>query len=183
MAIARAVIGIAIFFLCGPADAFANRVVFVIGVDQYDHLEPLKKAVGDARAVKAMLEERGGATIAAYLENPTRDEFWKAWDAFWWGALLMEKVMSTTQSRSEKLDIRIAPEAKRMLQEAARARRMTISQFVLDSALVAASEVLAEQSRIVLGAQEWTAFMEALDTPPRRHPRMERLLNEPTSLD
>jgi uncharacterized protein (DUF1778 family) len=95
----------------------------------------------------------------------------------------MEEAMSTTQSRSEKLDIRIAPEAKRMLQEAARARHMTISQFVLDSAMVAASEVLAEQSRIALGTEEWTAFIEALDAPPQRHPRMERLLNEPTLLD
>jgi uncharacterized protein (DUF1778 family) len=49
--------------------------------------------------------------------------------------------------------------------------------------MVAASEVLAEQSRISLGAEEWTAFIEALDAPPRRHPRMERLLNEPTLLD
>ena len=82
MAIVRAVIAIAIFFFCGPTDAFANRVAFVMGVDQYDHLEPLKKAVGDARAVKAMLEARGDTMIVAYLENPTRNEFWKAWDAF-----------------------------------------------------------------------------------------------------
>jgi uncharacterized protein (DUF1778 family) len=95
----------------------------------------------------------------------------------------MEKAMPAPQSRSEKLDIRIAPEAKRMLQEAARARHMTISQFVLDSALSAAGDVIAEQSRIALGTAEWTAFTEALDAPPRPHPRMERLLNEPTLLD
>lgn len=86
-------------------------------------------------------------------------------------------------ARSEKLDIRIAPEAKRMLQDAARERRTTISQFVLDSAISAANEVLAERSRIGLSAGEWAAFMEALDAPPRRHPRMERLLTEPTALD
>ena len=91
--------------------------------------------------------------------------------------------MEKTQPRSEKLDIRIAADAKRMLQEAARARHMTISQFVLDSAITAANEVLAERSRIGLGTEEWAAFMEALDAAPRRHPRMERLLNEPTILD
>jgi uncharacterized protein (DUF1778 family) len=92
--------------------------------------------------------------------------------------------MQTHQSlKSEKIDIRITPDAKNILQEAARERHTTISQFVLDTALSAASEVLAERSRIGLNAEQWTAFMAALDAPPRRHPRMERLLNEPTILD
>jgi uncharacterized protein (DUF1778 family) len=85
--------------------------------------------------------------------------------------------------RSEKIDIRITPDAKTILQEAARERHTTISQFVLDTALSAASEVLAERNRIGLNAAQWTLFMQALDAPPRRHPRMERLLNEPTILD
>jgi len=85
--------------------------------------------------------------------------------------------------RSEKLDIRISPDAKNILQEAAREKHTTISQFVLDTALSAASEVLTERSRISLNAEQWTAFMEALDAPPRRHPRMERLLKEPTIFD
>lgn len=89
--------------------------------------------------------------------------------------------MST--ARSDKLDIRITPEAKRLLQQAAKERHTTISQFVLESALTSASTVLAERSRIGLDAEQWTAFMAALDAPPRRHPRMERLLREPTVLD
>jgi uncharacterized protein (DUF1778 family) len=91
--------------------------------------------------------------------------------------------MSSTQSRSEKLDLRVAPDAKRMLQEAARERHTSLSQFVLDSAIAAATEVLAERSRIVLSGEDWTAFMAALDAPPRKHPRMERLLNEPSVFD
>jgi uncharacterized protein (DUF1778 family) len=89
--------------------------------------------------------------------------------------------MST--ARSDKLDIRITPEAKRLLQQAAKERHTTISQFVLESALTSASAVLAEHSRIGLNAEQWTAFMAALDAPPRRHLRMERLLREPTVLD
>ncbi len=91
--------------------------------------------------------------------------------------------MSTSQSRSQKLDLRVAPDAKRMLQEAARERHTTVSQFVLDSAIAAATKVLAERTRIPLDSKDWTAFMEALDAPPRKHPRMERLLTEPTTLD
>ncbi|EJW10010.1 hypothetical protein A33M_0629 [Rhodovulum sp. PH10] len=69
------------------------------------------------------------------------------------------------------------------MQEAARERQTTISQFVIDSALTTAHEVLAERTRIGLSAEQWQAFISALDAPPQRHPRMERLLKEPTILD
>jgi uncharacterized protein (DUF1778 family) len=91
--------------------------------------------------------------------------------------------MASSLQRSDKLDIRITPEAKRVLQEAARARHTTISQFVIESALGAAHDVLAERIRIGLSTKQWTAFVNALDAPPRRHPRMERLLRERTILD
>nr|MBS0019671.1 DUF1778 domain-containing protein [Gammaproteobacteria bacterium] len=91
--------------------------------------------------------------------------------------------MPTPSNRSEKLDIRLTPQAKQILQQAARERHTSISQFVLQSALSTASEVLAERSRLGLNAEQWEAFMAALDAPPRRHPRLERLLNEPSLLD
>jgi uncharacterized protein (DUF1778 family) len=91
--------------------------------------------------------------------------------------------MTAPSQRSDKLDIRISPEAKRVLQEAARERHTTISQFVIDSALRAAHEVLAQRTRIGLDSEQWTAFTAALDAPAQRHPRMERLLKEPTILD
>ncbi len=91
--------------------------------------------------------------------------------------------MATSSQRSDKLDIRISPEAKRILQEAARERHTTISQFVIDSALTTANEVLAERTRIGLNSEQWAAFMAALDAPPRVHERMKRLLNEPSGLD
>lgn len=88
-----------------------------------------------------------------------------------------------TATKTERLDLRLTREARLRLQQAARERHTTVSQFVLDSALRAANSVLAERSRIALNAEQWRAFQEALDAPPRRHPRMERLLNEPTILD
>jgi uncharacterized protein (DUF1778 family) len=94
-----------------------------------------------------------------------------------------EPVVPTPTNRSEKLDIRITPEAKQILQQAAKQRHTTISQFVLESALDSATAVLAERSRFTLDAEQWEAFRAALDAPPRRHPRLERLLNEPTILD
>ncbi len=91
--------------------------------------------------------------------------------------------MKTRTAKSERLDIRISAETRLILQQAAKERHTTISQFVLESALHSASAVLAERSRMRLGADQWSAFMAALEAPPRRHPRMERLLNEPSVLD
>jgi uncharacterized protein (DUF1778 family) len=89
----------------------------------------------------------------------------------------------SNSNRSEKLDIRITSEAKQILQQAAKHRHTTISQFVLESALDSASSLLAERTHLGLNAEQWGEFLAAMDAPPRRHPRMERLLNEPSILD
>jgi uncharacterized protein (DUF1778 family) len=85
--------------------------------------------------------------------------------------------------RSERIDIRISPEAKRLLQEAATTRHKTVSEFVLDSALHAAEETVLERRHFRLDAKRWAAFIAALDAPPSSHPRLERLLIEPSAFD
>lgn len=85
-----------------------------------------------------------------------------------------------TQSRTEKLDLRLSLEAKQKLQAAAAVDHRSVSEFVLHSALVHAEETLAEQRSIVLNAEQWAEFQAALDAPPRDLPRMRRLLTEPS---
>jgi len=86
-------------------------------------------------------------------------------------------------TRSEKLDLRLTPAAKQTLQAAAAASRRSVSEFVLESALVRADETLADRQVFRLNGANWKAFIAALDAPPRRLPRMERLLNEPGFFD
>jgi len=83
-------------------------------------------------------------------------------------------------SRTEKLDLRLTPEAKRTLFAAAEAERRSVSDFVLESALARAEEALADRVRFGLGTEDWKAFHAALDAPPRELPRMEKLLKEPS---
>ncbi len=82
--------------------------------------------------------------------------------------------------RSEKLDLRLTPSAKQMIYDAAAAAQRSVSDFVLESALARAEETLIERRRFGLDAQQWEAFMAALDAPPRKITRLERLLNEPS---
>lgn len=91
--------------------------------------------------------------------------------------------MSTSEPRTTKLDLRLSPEAKARLNAAARERSQSVSQFVLASALERADETLAARQRFTLDADQWAAFLEALDAPPRDLPRLQRLFREPTPFD
>lgn len=88
--------------------------------------------------------------------------------------------MPTPSPRTEKLDLRLTPAAKRTLQTAAAAARRSVSEFVLESALARAEEALADRQRFGLDSEQWAAFQAALDAPPRPLPRLARLLEQPS---
>lgn len=87
--------------------------------------------------------------------------------------------MTTRTARTEKLDLRLTPQAKRILAAAANAERRSLSDFVLESALVRAEEALADRRVYQLAPEQWEAFVAALDAPVKDMPRMRKLLNEP----
>ncbi len=65
-------------------------------------------------------------------------------------------VMTSSPLRSEKLDLRLTPGAK---------------------------QTLADRQSFQLNREQWEAFVAALDAPPQRHPRLARLLQEPSVLE
>jgi uncharacterized protein (DUF1778 family) len=88
--------------------------------------------------------------------------------------------MTQRTNRTEKLDLRLSRAAKQTLQAAARAERKSVSEFALETALSEAEERLADRRVFTLDGKRWEAFVAALDAPPRRHPRLERLFREPS---
>jgi uncharacterized protein (DUF1778 family) len=91
--------------------------------------------------------------------------------------------MAIPTKRTQKLDLRLTQEAKDTLYAAAARARCSVSDFVLGSALARAEETLAERRHFGLDADRWSAFLAALDAPPRDLPRVRRLLQEPTVFD
>jgi uncharacterized protein (DUF1778 family) len=85
--------------------------------------------------------------------------------------------------RGAKLDLRLSLEAKEKLQAAALAANCSVSEFVLESALVRADETLTSRTRFGLDAEQWQAFLSALDAPPRELPRIARLFHEPGAFE
>lgn len=86
-------------------------------------------------------------------------------------------------ARSEKLDLRLTPQAKQRIAAAAKAQHRSVSDFVLQSALERAEETLADRRVFLLSEEEWEKFQAALDAPPRDLPELRKLLNTPGPFD
>lgn len=81
-------------------------------------------------------------------------------------------------TRAERFNIRVTQQEKSMVEQAARASRVSVSQFILQAAVRSAEEVLAQQTAFVLSPEQWDAFAERLDKPARVLPQLERAARE-----
>ena len=81
-----------------------------------------------------------------------------------------------TSSKTQRVDLRISPAAKEMIQAAAQAQDKTVSEFLLDSGLTSAAETLTDRRLFILDDAKWRAFQAALDAPPRARPRLAKLM-------
>jgi uncharacterized protein (DUF1778 family) len=91
--------------------------------------------------------------------------------------------MRPSATRTEKLDLRLSSSSKRVLQIAARAAKRSVSEFVLESALARAEEILPDRRNFGLNSEQWRAFQKALDAPTQPAPRLAKLLREPSVFD
>lgn len=89
---------------------------------------------------------------------------------------------ATTQ-KSERINVRITPAIKRILQEASATTNKTVTEFLIESALTEAAEVLADRRVFFLSEKHFQEFMEALDSPPSPMLRLKKLLQEPSILE
>ena len=67
-----------------------------------------------------------------------------------------------TSSKTERLNVRLSPRRRALLEAASKAEDTTISEFVLTSATRAAETVLADRRVFVLPPDRWEAFLAAL---------------------
>ena len=95
-----------------------------------------------------------------------------------------KSVQSTSRSsKVSRLDLRASAAQKRILEEAARLKHTSVTEFILQTACEAAKEVLAEEGQIRMPKDDWKAFLKALDAPPRSLPALRKLLTTPGVFD
>lgn len=85
--------------------------------------------------------------------------------------------MSVT--KDDRLQIRVDPAEKRLLERAAAASHVSVSAFVLQSAAAQAAAVMAERLLIELGPEAAAAFSQALDAPATVNQRLATALARP----
>jgi len=71
-----------------------------------------------------------------------------------------------TAMQSSRLDIRLNPETKSLIQEAAELQNQTITQFVVAALSDAAGKVVTEHKQTVLTDRDRDRFLALLDAPP-----------------
>lgn len=81
--------------------------------------------------------------------------------------------------KGQRLQIRVEPAEKAVLERAAAASHLNVSAFVLQAAALRAEEILAERRSIRLTPQAAEAFNEALDAPASVNERLGKALERP----
>jgi uncharacterized protein (DUF1778 family) len=84
-----------------------------------------------------------------------------------------------TAPKETRLNIRISPHQKEVIARAAQLQGVTISDFVLEQAVDAASNLIADNANFVLSKPDFDVFYEALEKPLRDIPALRKLLNTP----
>jgi uncharacterized protein (DUF1778 family) len=74
--------------------------------------------------------------------------------------------------KEERLQIRVGPADKALLERAAAASHLNVSAFVIQAAASRAEQVLAERSSIRLSGEAAAAFSEALERPAEVNDRL-----------
>lgn len=81
---------------------------------------------------------------------------------------------------NERWDFRVAAGTDRLVRRAADSADKTLTDFVLDAAVLEAERVLADRRDLELAPEQWARFVEILDRPPRANPGLKRLFSRPS---
>ncbi len=91
---------------------------------------------------------------------------------------------SQPDAKETRISVRIKPAQKALIARAARLQNTTLTEFVLENALHAASQLIAEEKHFEMTPEQFKRFCRALDAPPAKNLKaMQRLLNEPSVLN
>jgi uncharacterized protein (DUF1778 family) len=92
------------------------------------------------------------------------------------------KTKNTKTARST-LNIRILPQERNLIDQAALARGKNRTDFILDAARQAAEDTLLDRAMIAVSPQAYRDFLARLDAPPRPNERLLATMRTPVPWD
>jgi len=84
-----------------------------------------------------------------------------------------------SESRSDRLQLRVSPQQRMVIQRAAEASHETVTDYVVRHAVSAAKNDLADRRYFALDEAAWTEFQSLLDRPASHKPELDRLFAQP----
>jgi uncharacterized protein (DUF1778 family) len=81
-----------------------------------------------------------------------------------------------TAPKAERIEARLSPEAKALCQKAASIQGRTLTDFVVYSAVEAATRTVRENEFVELSRRDRIAFVEALLNPPGPNARLQQAM-------
>jgi len=82
---------------------------------------------------------------------------------------------------NERWDFRVAPGTDNLVRHAAQVAERTLTDFVVDAAVLEAERVLADRTQFTLRADQWARFIDVLDRPPQENPGLAKLFSQPSA--
>jgi len=86
---------------------------------------------------------------------------------------------AVTEAKRETLNIRIKPEVRDLIDRAAKSRGKNRTDFILDSARMAAEDTLLDQVILTVGPQAFELFQTRLDMPPKANAGLRKTMQTP----
>jgi uncharacterized protein (DUF1778 family) len=88
--------------------------------------------------------------------------------------------MGKAARATDRWEFRVAAGADAFVRRAADASDRTLTDFVVEAALVEADRVLGDRTKFVLEEGDWARFVEVLDRAPQENPGLVKLFSKPS---
>lgn len=91
--------------------------------------------------------------------------------------------MAKTARATDRWDFRVGSGADDLVRRAAEVSHRSLTDFVVEAAVVQADRVLSDRTRFVLDDEDWDRFSAALERDPRDVPGLAKLFSSRSVFD
>ena len=95
----------------------------------------------------------------------------------------MPAIASSPASRTARLGLRATPEQEIVLRRAAAVAHKSLTDFILDSACLAAEQTLLDQRLFMVSGSQYQALMDLLDRPEQPNDGLRELISRKAPWD
>ncbi len=97
--------------------------------------------------------------------------------------MTVNQAVPAKASRSARFGVRATREQEAILRRAADVTHKSLTDFILDSACLAAQQTLLDQQLFMVSGEQYQGFLELLDSPAQDNAGLRELFSKPAPWD